>query len=128
DDAVADDAMEDRSVVATVRRGLHEIADMVRCEVGPQIDDERAESRLDDGLLVRHLCRRQRRRELPQQQQKHQHTEGIVIRSWTAAASAITYGGIGIAAIESWAPCAREVCLWSAVFSRQRRPSRSRVE
>ena len=42
DDAEPDDAMEDRPVVGAVARQLDEVADVIRREVRPQIDDERS--------------------------------------------------------------------------------------
>ena len=49
--------MEDRAVVLAGPRHLHEVRDMVRREIRPQIDDEDASRRVNDRLLVRHLQR-----------------------------------------------------------------------
>ena len=44
-------------------RQLHEVADVIRRQIRPQIDDERARRGLDHRLLARHLRGRQRRLE-----------------------------------------------------------------
>ena len=55
DDPVPHDAMERRVRVRPLARQLHEVADVVRRQVRPQIDDERARGGLDHRLLARHL-------------------------------------------------------------------------
>ena len=62
DDAVA--APRDGSVVfayAPSPRQLHEVADVIRREIRPEIDDERARGGVDHRLLAGHLRDRQRR-------------------------------------------------------------------
>ena len=53
-----DHAMKHRPVVGALARQLDEVADVVRREIRPQVDDERPGGRVNDRLLVRHLRRR----------------------------------------------------------------------
>ena len=55
--------MERRPGVGAVLRVLDEIADVIRCGLRQQIDDDVAKIGLHDRLLVSHLIERQRRRE-----------------------------------------------------------------
>ena len=59
DDPQPDHAMERRPLVGPLARQLDEVADVVRREIRPQIDDERPGRRVNDRLLVGHLGRRQ---------------------------------------------------------------------
>src|SRR5215831_12957148 len=63
DDPHLDRAMERRPIVGALAGQLDEVADMIRRDVGQQLDDERALRRLDDGLLVCHLGCGERRLE-----------------------------------------------------------------
>src|SRR5206468_4148887 len=64
-------AMEDRAVVAAVRRELHEIRGLIRRRLRQQVDGERALARLDDGLLG---CRlRIEQRETSDEQRRERH-------------------------------------------------------
>jgi hypothetical protein len=55
--------VKDRPVVSAVFRELHEVADVIRGEIGPQIDDERPGAGVNDCLLVAHLLQAERRLE-----------------------------------------------------------------
>ena len=60
---VFDHAVNDRAVVAAFLRRLDEVADVVRRGLRQQINDDRAEVGLDDGLLALHLIDGERGRE-----------------------------------------------------------------
>jgi len=61
DERIRDHAMEQRVRKRAIRRQLHEIPDVVRRQIRPQVDDERPQRGLDDGLFARHLLDAERR-------------------------------------------------------------------
>ena len=55
DDPQPDHPVKRRPLVGPLARQLDEVADVVRREIGPQVDDERPGRRVNDRLLVGHL-------------------------------------------------------------------------
>ncbi len=55
--------MKRRAVVGVFARELHEVADMIRREVRPEIDDDGSRRGVNDRLLAGHLGQRERSRE-----------------------------------------------------------------